>query len=335
MPKVSIIIPVYNLENYLPQCLQSVEQQTLEDIEALVVDNASTDNSAEIIKQFAALNSKIRILHCKTKGAANARNCALKEASGEYLFFLDGDDWLTPQCLAALYKEAKANDADVTVCDNALYTETTNLMSFPQENMFFSAPKLETLKEKSLLLKAPFTAYSCAGKLIRRSFFEKNSLSFPSEMPRGDDWPVSMKITVLANRIKLVPNEYYFYRVGRQNAESANLSAFNSYIYASRLNYKFLKEADAYETFAPQFEYLRMYYILSFMALHKLDKEQKAALLTLRKDILSIPLSVFEGRELKFKLSFLGLKICILCKITLYADMINFIYARLKGKKIS
>ena len=102
MALVSVIIPVYNLEKYLKQCLESVVSQTLKDIEILCVNDGSTDSSLEILEEYASRDTRIRIINQENHGAGNARNTGLNIAAGEYLYFLDGDDYIENKTLELL-----------------------------------------------------------------------------------------------------------------------------------------------------------------------------------------------------------------------------------------
>ncbi|MBQ1186065.1 MAG: glycosyltransferase [Clostridia bacterium] len=116
--KISVIIPVYNTKDYLHQCFDSIVNQTLSDIEILAVDDGSTDGSADILKEYAQKYSgKFKAFFKENGGQASARNLALKEASGEYLGFVDSDDWIDLEMYEEMYNKAKAEDADIVICD--------------------------------------------------------------------------------------------------------------------------------------------------------------------------------------------------------------------------
>lgn len=116
--KVSVIIPVYNTEAYLEKCLSSLMEQTMDDIEVLVVDDGSTDGSLQIAKEFETANpSKIRVLAKENGGQASARNMALTYATGEYLGFVDSDDWVDTDMYQQMYDAAVREDADIVICD--------------------------------------------------------------------------------------------------------------------------------------------------------------------------------------------------------------------------
>ena len=112
MAKVSVIIPVYNVEPYLKQCMDSVVGQTLKDIEIICVDDGSTDGSLDILKEYATEDSRIQIIEQKNAGAGAARNNGMRHATGKYLSFLDSDDFFEPRMLEKAYDLAEKDQAD-------------------------------------------------------------------------------------------------------------------------------------------------------------------------------------------------------------------------------
>ena len=123
LPLISIIIPVYNVNEYLEKCLCSVCGQTYKNLEIIVVDDGSTDGSGEICDMFAETDSRIKVIHQVNKGQSCARNEGLTIARGEYIGFVDSDDWIDPDMYEFLYHLLVDNDADISVC--AHYIETT------------------------------------------------------------------------------------------------------------------------------------------------------------------------------------------------------------------
>ena len=121
MATVSVIIPVYNAERYLPQCLDSVLAQTLEDIEVICVDDGSTDGSVAILKRYAARDSRIRLIRQKNACAGAARNQGLREANGEYLSFLDSDDFFEPTMLEKAIARAREYQTDIVIFNSDQY----------------------------------------------------------------------------------------------------------------------------------------------------------------------------------------------------------------------
>lgn len=114
--KVSVIIPVYNAERYLRQCVDSVLSQTLRELEVILVDDGSVDRSGEICDEYARANGRVRVIHKQNGGAGFARNAGLESAKGEYVTFLDSDDYIDPDMYAVMYRRAKEAQADICCC---------------------------------------------------------------------------------------------------------------------------------------------------------------------------------------------------------------------------
>ena len=188
-PKVSVIIPVYNAEPYLRQCLDSVVNQTLKDIEIICVDDGSTDGSAELLRRLGESEPRLRLLQQENQGAGVARNRALAAARGEYIAFLDADDMLTPDALEAYYSTGIRTGADVLVAKGAVFSDDPRNA---KERDFF-------LREEFIPLADTFSAKDCypfvfsftfggqGGKCFRRSFIEENDLRFLT-LPKSEDF---------------------------------------------------------------------------------------------------------------------------------------------------
>ena len=115
MEKVSIIVPVYNVEKYLECCLESLINQTLKDIEIICVNDGSTDNSGKILENYAAKDNRIKVIHQVNGGQAAARNNGLNAVNGKYINFIDSDDWVDLDFIEKLYDAAERNSADIAV----------------------------------------------------------------------------------------------------------------------------------------------------------------------------------------------------------------------------
>ena len=113
--KVSIIIAAYNIDQYIERCINSIINQTLKDIEIIVVNDGSKDRTLDIIKDIASKDSRIKIIDKQNQGLIEARKSGMKIANGEYLLFVDGDDWLEIDTLEKLYKNAKSNNSDIVI----------------------------------------------------------------------------------------------------------------------------------------------------------------------------------------------------------------------------
>ena len=116
-PSVSIIVPVYNAGKTISRCVDSILKQTCRDFELLLIDDGSTDHSGAICDDYQARDSRVRVFHQQNSGVSAARNLALREAKGEYLQFVDSDDWITPDATASLLRAARDNDCDMVIAD--------------------------------------------------------------------------------------------------------------------------------------------------------------------------------------------------------------------------
>lgn len=112
---ISVIVPVYNIEEYLPTCIESILNQTYKELEVLLIDDGSTDNSGNICDEYAKLDNRCTVIHQKNKGSSGARNIGLEHATGEYISFIDGDDYIHPQMLEILYEILQKGDYDFSM----------------------------------------------------------------------------------------------------------------------------------------------------------------------------------------------------------------------------
>lgn len=186
--QVSVIITAYNAQEYLAQCLDSIRNQTLRDIQIICVDDGSTDRTPEILDQYAALDSRIIAVHQKNGGAGAARNHGLTYATGEYLSILDADDFYEPDMLETAYRLATENQADIAVFRCDLYREATDTF----------APCNYSIHNNLLPQKSPFAATDVQqdvfklfvgwawDKLFRRSFVEQYHLRFQEQRTTND-----------------------------------------------------------------------------------------------------------------------------------------------------
>ena len=123
---ISVIVPVYNIEDYIAQCIESILKQTYSNLEILLVNDGSTDCCPEICDRYAGLDSRIQVIHKSNGGLSSARNSGLNQACGEYIAFIDGDDFIHPEMLEDLYFALKDCDADMSVCNLQYVDENGN-----------------------------------------------------------------------------------------------------------------------------------------------------------------------------------------------------------------
>ena len=147
--KVSIIIPVYNVEQYLPKCLDSIINQTLKDIEIICINDGSTDNSLSILKEYASKDDRMIIIDKENKGQGIARNLGIKKAKGKYIGFVDPDDWVDIQMFEKMYNQAQKLNSEIVICDLVKYQEWNEKYT----KFYFHIEAKNTYKSKKIYLK--------------------------------------------------------------------------------------------------------------------------------------------------------------------------------------
>lgn len=216
--KISVIIPVYNSENLLPQCLDSVIKQTLGDIEIICVDDGSTDNSLNILKEYEKKDNRIKVFTQKNSGAGTARNKGMDEAQGEYIAFLDSDDWLELDALEKLYNHITSNNAEVTLF-NAIEHKPNN--QFNKRIYFRKDEKIDYNNytfdyhfDKNLVMNGKLVIWS---KFYKTSFIKDNNLRF-YDHEIFNDVQFHIQTMLRAKRVSYLPDILYNYRRLGQNS---------------------------------------------------------------------------------------------------------------------
>ena len=214
-PKVSVIVPVYKVEKYLPACIESVLAQTFPDFELILVDDGSPDNSGKICDDYAARDPRIRVFHKENGGVSSARNLGLDNARGEWIAFVDPDDWIDSDMYERMYHAGTESDADFVWCD--FWTESDVIIAQHRQNV---EPADSANMLRAFLSGRLHGSVWC--KLIRSSFLRKNKVCFPTEIGYCEDLLVSIQLAKTAEKITHVPCPFYHYRI-RENAATSNL----------------------------------------------------------------------------------------------------------------
>lgn len=222
-PKVSVILPVYNTEKYLKQCLDSIVTQTLKDIEIICIDDGSTDNSISILNEYKEKDSRIIILTQQNKHAGVARNAGLKIAKGKYLSFLDSDDFFELNMLEKMYNQAEKDNSDVVICgwknfDNKLKKVTAHFKI--NSNYTIKSPLLTKNYTNDIFMIGKPNPWT---KLFKRDLFINNNLLFEEYICCNDLTCVCLALAV-SNKISVIEDEFIYYR----NNQSTNISAGRS-----------------------------------------------------------------------------------------------------------
>ena len=221
MPKVSMIVPVYNVESYLHQCVDSLLGQTFADFEILLVNDESTDGSLAIAHAYAENDARVRVIDKPHGGLGDTRNVGISQATGEYLAFVDSDDWVEPNMLEVVYPAAKEQNADLVVFQyirNSPEIGVSRLCPLPHENT--EADTKQAIFRSMLGPDVPDSPWrsaemiGCAWRrLYRREWFLAHQLHYYNEQEiMLEDLPVSIMAHQLAERIVVLPDALYHYR---------------------------------------------------------------------------------------------------------------------------
>lgn len=218
-PKVSLLIPIYNVEKYLAECLDSAVAQTLEDIEIICINDGSTDSSLDIIKSYADLDPRVKFIDKKNSGYGASMNKGLKVATGEYVGILESDDFFELDALESLYAAAKEHDADVSKANFWLYWSTP----VKKDELFsWVKPGEEGKTSEETHVDLFYRKPSIWSALYRRAFLEENDIRF-LETPGASyqDAGFNFKVWAMAGNIALLEKPVLHYRQDNE-ASSVN-----------------------------------------------------------------------------------------------------------------
>lgn len=220
MPKISVIIPVYNNVDFLPQCLNSLLAQSFQDFEGILVDDGSNDGSETICDDYQKRDSRLKVIHIKNQGVSHARNVGLDNAKGEWVSFVDSDDWIDPAYLSTLYEQID-NDTDVVignlffnigekqiamVCSKPLIRKN-DFPSFPLATLVPDCGRADNLYVSMELLS------SACNKLTRKSLVEKYHIRFNEQIFLNEDGLFHLNCYIKAKDFIILDTPLYHYRI--------------------------------------------------------------------------------------------------------------------------
>lgn len=222
--KISIIIPVYNSKKYLNKCLDSIKNQTYKNLEVILVDDGSTDNSLEICKNYEKKDKRFKVFHKKNGGTSSARNYGLKQATGDYITFMDNDDYVNNKdAFNNIYNQLKKTNPDILFHNCIYYWEDKNSFTKPNTNFdrnkIIDQEKYESLK---YLIKEGIFTYTVWDKVIKADLVKDNNLKFTEGM-RNEDTEFSLKLFELSKKYDYLNKPFYVYRKNHSYAQTSKL----------------------------------------------------------------------------------------------------------------
>lgn len=268
--KVSVIIPAYNTEEYMGECLESILKQTLKEIEIIVVDDGSTDGTLPIIQTFSEKHpDKIKVFHKENGGQASARNLALSYAKGEYLGFVDSDDWVDEDMYEKLYLKAKEENADIVICDM--------IEHFPNQQIYHNGSKFDD--------KFAVTPSAC-NKIFRSSF--AGEIKFPVGL-WYEDFEYTTKQLMKTDKISVIHEGLYHYYCREVSTMHNNNAKKNKDILEVMAHLEqFMHENDLVKKYSKALEYIYIDHVL-LTTINRIERQKckgkRVIIRCLRKEI--------------------------------------------------
>ena len=227
MAKLSIVVPVYNVQDYIDECVRSIIDQKENDIEIVLVDDGSTDQSGKICDSWAERTSQIIVVHKENGGLSSARNAGLEKATGEYILFVDSDDRIAAGSLTAILDCIEETSAD--------YYFLSGKKFYPdgkEEPLDDPIPREDITGKKSIDVVryiAGLTKYpgSACTKAYKRDFLEKNSIRFPSDRRIAEDLGFTLRCILAATSFDVCAHDYYLYRQSREGSITSATTGIN------------------------------------------------------------------------------------------------------------
>lgn len=236
MVKVSVIVPIYNAEKYLKQCLDSIQNQTLTDIEVIMIDDGSTDGSAAICEQYSD-DVRFSYYHKENEGLAAARADGIDRASGEYIGFIDSDDWIEPNMYEKMYNAAKSNNSDIVFC-NCLENENGHRFTPEMRTGPYTREQiLSDILPKTLAYIGRYGEKRAIRwcnwlRIYRRGLLEQNQIKFDRRFRRSQDLQFTYETTLAAQNYYYLGDDYLLHNrvVGDSLSRGYTKNMWNLYI---------------------------------------------------------------------------------------------------------
>ena len=201
---ISIIVPIYNIEKFLPCCIDSILAQTFTEWELILVDDGSKDTCGSICDEYATKDGRIRVIHKPNGGLTSARNAGLAMASGEWVMHLDGDDWIEPEMLELLLRKGEETGADIVMGDF--------LFAYPDRDVPYRLPDWDDCKTSSLNRYITSVWTCVAGGIHKHSLYEEYQLQSPLGVTYCEDFHLIVRLCYFARKVVNVHRPFYHYR---------------------------------------------------------------------------------------------------------------------------
>lgn len=232
---ISIIVPVYKVENYIRQCVDSIINQTYKNIEIILVDDGSPDNCPKICDDYAKSDSRVKVIHKKNGGLMSARQAGLRIANGDYVGFVDGDDWIETDMYEHLAKSINQYKPDIVLCEFLYsYPDKDEKSSQNLPKPFFTKEEAEEQIYPTMLFKSPYYSFGvnpcCWTKVMKKELLEKKLFNVTPKIKIGEDAAFTYPCMLEAQTIAYVDKFLYHYRVNPESMTKAYDSSYEETI---------------------------------------------------------------------------------------------------------
>lgn len=239
--KVSVIVPVYNCEMFLERAIESViNQNDFAENELILIDDGSTDGSSQICDKYACLHNNIKVIHQENTGVSAARNNGINAAKGEWIFFLDSDDYLHEDAFVKMFSQG---DADIICARHSSNLPVqSDFLGYFESGVY----KIDNIKDKliQILSSSNYFFFTCWAKLFRRSIVIENNVLFPVELKYAEDMVFVYTYLRYCGLVSFVSDEVYYYFVNTNNATSVVPKSFDIYSFIFNWQLNYFKEFD-------------------------------------------------------------------------------------------
>lgn len=244
--RISVIVPVYNVEKYIKRCLESLLNQTYKNLEIIIIDDGTKDSSGKICDEISKSDSRIKVIHQKNQGLSGARNTGLKNSTGEYITFVDSDDYIDNKMFEKMLSTLKTNNADIIECGTIYCDEKGNYIKENTKNKIKIYEK--DIQVKELISNGNITTMSC-GKLYKKDLFK--NFEFPIGKYHEDVF-TTYKLLHVSKKTVVLNQGFYYYRqvngsIMNSNFNIKHLDSIEAVLERSKFIEKYYSEYKKYE----------------------------------------------------------------------------------------
>ncbi|MCM3724913.1 glycosyltransferase [Neobacillus cucumis] len=319
-PKVSLVIPVYNVEKYLHRCVDSILNQTFQDFEIILINDGSQDKSGEICDEYAKKDKRIKVLHKKNARVSAARNDGLKMAKGKYIGFIDSDDWIEPEMYQEMYNKANELNLDIVMCDYKKRLEDyENRRTQPIRGGFYSKEDIKNELFKCLIMfdhiEFPPTISNCVC-LLSLEFLRKNNLYYDEDIHYCEDSIFGSKVMYHATNFYYLKDRHYYNYFYNPNSttNTYNEKKWNNYLKINERLIKYFGKTSEFD-FSRQIKINMLYFTLNMLGQINFSARKNEEKLYMIKEIMYHPnvTNIFKNFKLP-NISWRGKVIILLIK---------------------